>query len=439
MRSFLYKMPGAEPESTWTPDDWAAVNEHSRQTGAAVMRVVLLISATVNVLLWYLEWSGQAIRVPAALHIGLLALTLGVLYGPGAELLRRWPTAVGLLVLVPTVAALGAWLGADAGPRSFAWLYLLGTTTVVFVVRIVPRIGITALLMGVAVLGYVLAAGPDVWQSPQLPTQLSFLAFVIVISTGNGHYTFWVSSGAALQRVRMAERQGELAKLHAQLEGRVSGQKAELGALAEHLRQVRDRERLTLRREIRAELAPELEGLRRCVESLEREPTTNQAAALLAQTEGGMERAHEVFRRILNRLHPMVLEQLGLPAALRWLAEDAEKRCGIPVELQVDLGTRTRSEEEDRLVFLTVRDGLRRSEAAGPPTEWEVQVKPHASGGALVVEVIDDIGDDWDPNTAGVLFVGVREQVLASGGAVSAAGDGQRGLLRAVIPSKDDS
>ena len=257
MRSFLYKMPGAEPESTWTPDDWAAVNEHSRQTGAAVMRVVLLISATVNVLLWYLEWSGQAIRVPAALHIGLLALTLGVLYGPGAELLRRWPTAVGLLVLVPTVAALGAWLGADAGPRSFAWLYLLGTTTVVFVVRIVPRIGITALLMGVAVLGYVLAAGPDVWQSPQLPTQLSFLAFVIVISTGNGHYTFWVSSGAALQRVRMAERQGELAKLHAQLEGRVSGQKAELGALAEHLRPVRDRERLTLRPEIRAELAPD--------------------------------------------------------------------------------------------------------------------------------------------------------------------------------------
>jgi len=435
MPSLLFRMPDSHPQPAWTEREWDAVHEHSRTAGAALMRVILGVAACVDVLLWFLDWNdGGVSRTATTTHGALLLLTLGFLRGPGEAWLARAPNAVGLLVLTPYTFALGCWLGAIPGPRSLAWLYLWGPTSVVFLLRIGRRIVVTLFLQATAIGGYLASAGAAGWGSPEFATQLSFMGFTLAMGIANGHFVYWASSGAAIQRIRLGERQTEVAALHAQLEDRVAAQQSELEALTAHLREVRDRERLTLGQEIRAELAPELDGLRRLVDTVGDAPDAPGAAALVTESRGQMLRTHDVFRRILNRLHPMVLKQLGLAAALRWLTDDAGQRAGVAVRLRVALGDRPRTAEEDRLIFLCVRDGLRRAELGGPPGAWEVVVQPDGAD-AMLVEVADDrVGPD-ETDSGMVLFVAVREQVLAEGGEVDIALHPGRGrVLRARIP-----
>jgi len=251
----------------------------------------------------------------------------------------------------------------------------------------------------------------------------------------NGHFVYWAVSRAASQRIRLAERKRQVSVLHAQLADRVAGQRAELQGLAEHLQEVQDQERQWLGGQIRSDLAPELTSLRKSL--VEVAGATSGAGALghLSETKQIMTQTHTVFRRLLNRLHPMVLQQLGLRAALRWLADDASGRVGVPVSLQIDLGPEDRTQEQDRLVFLTMQDGLRRVQAWGRPGAWEVQVRS-GENGAVVVDVTDDLIDGDVPAGAMVLFVSLREQVMAEGGVLSWSPTASAGgVLHASIPA----
>ncbi|GEM_PF-2086165 len=432
MPSFLFKMPNAPPEEPRGPEERAAIEADSSATASAVLHVVVRLVAVLDVALAFFAWSGGRLTVPSlAVHAAILAASIALASKRGVAAIRRRPTAIGLLFLTPSVAAVGGLLGSTPGPRAFAWLYLLGSLCSVFLVPIRARIGITLGLVSLAAGAYVWAGGPAATGSPELPAQISFLAFAVAMGVGNGHFVHWVAVEMALQRLRLGRRRREVAGLHRELESRVDAQRAELTALTGHLEQIRDRERLTLGREIRAELAPELERLRVSLGS------GAAADADLSAAEEAMERAHAVFRRILHRLHPLVLKQLGLHQALRWLGDDAAKRCGVPLRLEVELADRPRSEHEDRVVFDAVQNALTRAEAVGPPVRWACRVT--SSADSIVVEFHDDLtGVAGDP-VGTVLLVGLRESVAAEGGSVSWSRDASGGRLRAEIPVRSAS
>jgi signal transduction histidine kinase len=432
----LFTMPNTGPERPWTGAERAAALEHCRVLGAALLRVAIGCSGAVNLLIWSGDaYRGRATPTSAVVHLTLLVLAMAALAGPGRPVLSRMPNAVGLAVLTPFVLAFGVWLGGVPGPLSFAWLFLLGPSAVVFVLPPGPRVAVTAYLSMAGVVGYLVTAGADGWGSAQLPTQLSFFLFTLLMCMANGHFVYWAVSRAASQRIRLAERKREVSVLHARLADRVAAQRAELRGLAEHLQEVQDQERQWLGGEIRSDLAPELARLRRSLVDVAGASSSADAATHLSGSRQIMTHTHAVFRRLLNRLHPMVLQQLGLRAALRWLADDAGGRVGVPVSLRIDLGPGERSQEQDRLVFLTMQDGLRRVQAWGRPGAWEVQVRSQGDG-TVVIDVADDLIDGDVPAGAMVLFVSLREQVMAEGGVLSwqpAASGG--GVLHASIPA----
>jgi signal transduction histidine kinase len=115
----------------------------------------------------------------------------------------------------------------------------------------------------------------------------------------------------------------------------------ELQAARELLVTTREEERRRLRRDLHDELGGQLAGinvqmgrLRGLIES-----DTTAAAELVLELRGEIRTAIGGVRRILQNLRPTVLDQLGLPAALREISGHAARQgLRVTVELPNDLG-----------------------------------------------------------------------------------------------------
>ncbi len=413
MASLVFKLPRPTPAPP-SAEEAREVFAHAMAAGGDVAVAVLRMLAAVTLAVGLADAaSGGLPAARAVVYVAIVAVALGASV---AGLRGRVATRATIAVLALALVALGALLGLDPGPRSLAWLFLVGPFSAALFLPILPRIVVASSLPAVGLAAYFGVGGEAAFASPQLAVQVSFLAFTVAMGVTTGHFVYWVSTEGALQRVRLAARREDVAGLHRELARRVGAQRDELQALAEHLREARDRERGTLGDQIRAELAPELDALRRHLEELACADDDGAASGRLDEAERTMESVHATFRRLLHRLHPVVLEQLGLTEAIRWLADDAGRRRGVPVRLTVDVGAEPRPERVDRLAFEAVRAALRRSEAAGVEASWSVDVGRTSTG--LRVEVVDD-GPRARDTTPTVLFVGLREHIAAEGGAVS--------------------
>lgn len=147
------------------------------------------------------------------------------------------------------------------------------------------------------------------------------------------------------------------------------------------------------------------------------------------------------IRGVTNALRPSLLDDLGLPAALRSLCADFRERTGIAVDLAVADPLPALNAEADLALFRAVQEAL--SNVARHAGAQRVDVTLGAdAGGAVTLTVRDDgRGLGAPPDLArwerdGHLgLVGMRERLAALGGTVSLAdAPGGGAEIRARMP-----
>jgi len=121
------------------------------------------------------------------------------------------------------------------------------------------------------------------------------------------------------------------------LEAQVEERTAELTELSNYLQSLREEEKSKLARELHDELGGILVSAKMDVTWIreriaEGEP---ELAARLARTMAVLDDGMTVKRRIIEQLRPTLLENLGLAAALDWLAGEVCGRAGLEYELNV--------------------------------------------------------------------------------------------------------
>jgi PAS domain S-box-containing protein len=105
--------------------------------------------------------------------------------------------------------------------------------------------------------------------------------------------------------------------------------------LADHLQQAREEERARIAREVHDELGQTLTALKLDLSWLKGRLTRRpELAARVAETSALADGAIRTVRRISTALRPGVLDDLGLVAAVEWLAHDVEARTGIRCRLE---------------------------------------------------------------------------------------------------------
>lgn len=210
--------------------------------------------------------------------------------------------------------------------------------------------------------------------------------------------------------------------------------------LARAVWRVQEDERRKLARELHDSIGQTLVGLIHQLERVEKHVNGERGLGLLQDVQGLARNALDETRELSRLLRPPVLDDLGLEAALRWLARTLRERTGLVVSVECDLPARALDDSLETLVFRVVQEALNNvvKHAQGAP----VTVQLEARSEKLSIRVSDQgpgfdvenvLGGDTPENSAGLR--GIQERVRLFGGAFkirSAPGQGTR--LEILLP-----
>ena len=211
----------------------------------------------------------------------------------------------------------------------------------------------------------------------------------------------------------------------------------ELAAFATEANNVREHEKSRVARELHDELAQSLTALKMDTiwlrDHLQGDPAA--AASRLSQMLAMLDAAVASTRRIAADLRPLVLDDLGLVAAIEWLVQNFTQRTGVPCALEADEELEL-AEPYATAVFRIVQESL--ANVAKHAGASQVGVRVAREGRDLVLAVQDDgagfrTEDPRKPQSLGL--AGLRERAHLLRGEVhiaSAPGAGTR--VEARIP-----
>jgi PAS domain S-box-containing protein len=243
-------------------------------------------------------------------------------------------------------------------------------------------------------------------------------------------------AGLALDNARLYD---EAHNLNAELERRVATRTqllqssldevrqshAELRRLSARLQAAREEERMRIAREIHDQLGGALTGLKLDVVWLRRHmppdqtrllDKVNAVAALIDDTV-------KTVRRIATELRPSILDDVGLLAAVEWLAQDFQKRTGIPVHVEANTDDLNLGPDRSIAIYRAVQESLTNVARHAEATRVDIEIE---DGQDFLSVSVRDNGRGLDEGrlarTKSLGLAGMRERVRAVGGEVEIRG-----------------
>ena len=362
----------------------------------------------IGLVLTVLSWTGRPQRQTFVRGLALISTPLALLAARGAQAERRriasslghqvsspyrqlprgsaldpaaWRDLAYLLLLVPVGAA-------ELASVVAAFVFLVGTITL-------PAWLFVAFPEGVPLWREVrIDTLPETLTVALVALPISALAgYLLITGLPRAHVALGEALLGPTRRARLAERVEELTE---------SRSRVLAAALAERRRIERDLHDGAQQRLV--SLAMEL-GMAK--EKMATDPAS--ARRLLEEAHGEAKRALADIRDLVRGIHPALLSDRGLDAALSALAD----RCPVPTEVNVYLDGRP-SEAVETTAYFVVAEALANVAKHSGASEARVSVRREPRD-RLVIEVIDDGRGGADPET-GTGLAGLRDRLAALDG-----------------------
>jgi PAS domain S-box-containing protein len=196
-------------------------------------------------------------------------------------------------------------------------------------------------------------------------------------------------------------------------------------AVSTQVQITRENEQKRIARELHDDLGQQLTALKMSVALIEATLAgTAGAAHLVSQThelQTQIDAMAMSLRRIAADLRPPILDDLGLHAALDWLAEDFTKRYGVAVTVHVEGGELHFNEFASTMLFRIVQEAL--TNVARHAGASRVRVEISRIGDTVSLEIEDNgVGaavSVLSGGTSSFGLLGIRERVRQLKGSVS--------------------
>ncbi len=213
-------------------------------------------------------------------------------------------------------------------------------------------------------------------------------------------------------------------RLQAELRARL----VELQASRARLVQATDAERRRIERDLHDGTQQRLVSIAMSLGLLEpRLPADGAAAPIVRETREALTVALQELRELTHGIHPALLSERGLAAAL----EELCGRAALPTRLSSNIDARL-PEQVETAAYFFASEAL--ANAAKHSHATEVHVTAICAGGRLVVEVSDD-GIGGATTTGGTGLRGLADRIEALGGTITISSPPGRGTsLRAEAP-----
>jgi signal transduction histidine kinase len=236
-----------------------------------------------------------------------------------------------------------------------------------------------------------------------------------------------ILAAVSIRRVQRLEREAK-SRLEEVEEARV-----ELVKLSDRLVTAQEEERRSLSRELHDEVGQAMSAMLIELGRLEGASDSETRGERLASVRRMAEANVGVVRNIALLLRPSMLDDLGLVAALRWLASEVMRRSGLKVKMIADEIREDLPDAHRTCLYRVVQEAL--NNCAKHSQAIQVRVVVHRDQDGLAVTVQDD-GIGFEPGRdKGMGLLGMEERVERLGGKFSVESKpGSGTVLRIYFP-----
>jgi signal transduction histidine kinase len=255
---------------------------------------------------------------------------------------------------------------------------------------------------------------------------------------------------ARLRANEAEEARRQLNEAHDQLELRVQERTRELFEKNEQIRELsakllglQDEERRRLARELHDSTGQMLAAMKMVLDETLLEAKDEKVTALVGRTIELNDEMSRQLRTMSYLLHPPLLDEVGLPSALRWYAEGFAARSAIKVDLQVSDGFARLPQEMETALFRVVQECLTNIHRHSGSTTADIRLTRTIEG--VHVEISDrgrGIAPDRlreDKIISGVGIMGIEERMRQFGGTVNVTSSENGTAVVARIPLTNPS
>jgi signal transduction histidine kinase len=208
--------------------------------------------------------------------------------------------------------------------------------------------------------------------------------------------------------------------------------------LSRHLLRVQEEERKRIGRELHDGTGQGLMVLRLYLGMLASENQSPEAQLKIQEAMKLLDQTIEELRRIIGRLSPRILEELGLLAAIRKEVRDFTRNSGIKARLETPKSLAELDHEIEVAIYRSLQEALHNIAKHSQAQNFSVRV---AGADGSICLLIEDDGVGFarkrSSRVRGFGLLGMRDRVAVLGGKMrirSSAGNGTR--IKIVLPLK---
>jgi signal transduction histidine kinase len=200
-------------------------------------------------------------------------------------------------------------------------------------------------------------------------------------------------------------------RITTQLFRKMEQQSADLARVTWHMLENQETAARRFSHELHDELGQSLTAIKANVTALD--PAAPPDPARLEDCRMLIDEAIQNVRELSHLLRPTILDDFGLDAGIRWLAERFGQRTGIEVDYKSDFHERLADQTETHL-FRIVQEALTNAARHSGATHVNIEL---ARNGTRVHLTVRDNGRGFTPNGGGGLgLVGMRARAESVGG-----------------------
>jgi len=222
-------------------------------------------------------------------------------------------------------------------------------------------------------------------------------------------------------------------------EEKLTKSRERLRNLSGRLQSVLEEERTRISREIHDELGQALTAMKLDLSSVRRSLISGgmaEQSERVQEIERAVIRLIRTVRKIAAELRPGILDELGIVAAIEWMAKDFQNRTGIGCSVSIRAVEKISDTVRATAIFRIVQEVL--TNVMRHAAASQVDVSLEKKDDTLILEVKDNgigimEGRIFDSKSLGL--VGIRERALLLGGeAVVSGKPGEGTLVRVILP-----
>jgi signal transduction histidine kinase len=248
----------------------------------------------------------------------------------------------------------------------------------------------------------------------------------------------WMPTERELMRA-IADRSA-LAIERARITDALREREMRIADLSAHLLRVQEEERKRISRELHDETGQGLMVIRLYLGMLESSVSSAAARGKIRETLAVVDRTIEGIRRIIGKLSPLVLQELGLIAAIRKEAKDLAKATGVKARVAVSDAVGRLAPETEAAIYRVVQEALHNVAKHAQAKSVNIQMGRDNGGVKLLIE--DDgvgiISQRTSARGSSYGLVGIKERVAMLGGTLRIHSSRNKGTkIEVTVPAAD--